>query len=247
MVHRLDGPSFGPCLLPLVLNMQYLALATDYDGTLAHHGRVDEPTLAALERLRASGRRLILVTGRELPELLEVFPRVGLFDRVVAENGALLYHPESHRETLLGQKPPDAFVQELRRRGVDRISVGKVVVATWVPHETTVQAVIREQGLDLQVIMNKQAVMVLPNGVNKATGLKRALELLGISPPHVVAVGDAENDRPLLESCGVGVAVENAISSLKDDADLVMKGDHGSGVAELIDRILENDLRDLGR
>src|ERR1700674_5050787 len=74
-------------------NMHYLILATDYDGTLALHGRVDEPTLAALERFLASGRKLVLVTGRELPELQTVFPHLDLFEWVVAENGALLYRP----------------------------------------------------------------------------------------------------------------------------------------------------------
>ena len=86
--------------------MRYLALATDYDGTLAHHGRVDEPTLKALERLRESGRKLILVTGRVLPELLGVFPRIDLFDYVVAENGALIYRPETREEKAIGERPP---------------------------------------------------------------------------------------------------------------------------------------------
>src|SRR5262245_3968957 len=49
--------------------MRYLALACDYDGTIAHHGRVDDDTLAALRRVRASGRKLLLVTGRELDDL----------------------------------------------------------------------------------------------------------------------------------------------------------------------------------
>ncbi len=73
--------------------MTYLALATDYDGTLAHHGLVDRPTVDALDRFRAAGRRLVLVTGRDLDELLAVFPAIDRFDRVVAENGALLYDP----------------------------------------------------------------------------------------------------------------------------------------------------------
>src|SRR5947209_19729751 len=98
--------------------MRYLALACDYDGTLAHHGRVDEATLAALERLLATGRKLILVTGRELPDLLSVFPHLGLFERVVAENGALLYRPGSREEKLLGAAPPQSFLQALRRRGI---------------------------------------------------------------------------------------------------------------------------------
>src|SRR4051812_42270742 len=132
--------------------MRYLALATDYDGTLAHHGGVDEPTLEAVERLRKSGRRLVLVTGRELDELLEVCPQIEIFDRVVAENGALLYRPATREEKVLGERPPDAFVEALTARGVGPISVGRVIVATWEPHQTAVLDVIRELGLELQVI-----------------------------------------------------------------------------------------------
>jgi HAD superfamily hydrolase (TIGR01484 family) len=55
--------------------MQYRVLASDYDGTLAQDGQVDEGTIHSVRELRASGRRLILVTGRELPELQDVFPQ----------------------------------------------------------------------------------------------------------------------------------------------------------------------------
>src|SRR5689334_24018437 len=88
-------------------SMRYLALATDYDGTLAHHGRVDEPTLAALERLLASGRKLILVTGRELDDLKTTFEHFELFEWVVGENGALLYRPADQEITQLAERPPD--------------------------------------------------------------------------------------------------------------------------------------------
>ena len=50
--------------------MRYRVLATDYDGTIAHNGHVDELTLASLDKVVASGRKLILVTGRELEELI---------------------------------------------------------------------------------------------------------------------------------------------------------------------------------
>src|SRR5690242_2307431 len=135
--------------------MRYLGLACDYDGTVAHHGRVDDQTIAALERVRASGRKLLLVTGRLLDDLMSVFPRVDLFDRVVAENGALLYRPAAKEQKVLGEPPPDAFVDRLRQAGVTPLGRGHVIVATWEPHETTVLAVIRELGLELQVIFNK--------------------------------------------------------------------------------------------
>ena len=51
---------------------KYLALATDYDGTIAQHGDVTEATRQALNRWKETGRKLILVTGRELPDLQKV-------------------------------------------------------------------------------------------------------------------------------------------------------------------------------
>src|ERR1051326_7334945 len=200
--------------------MRYLALAADYDGTLAHHGAVDEATLDALQRLIESGRKLVLVTGRHLEDLKNVFPQLELFSSVVAENGALLYSPQAQTERVLAEAPPLKFAEELRKRGVP-VSEGRVVVATVQPHETTVLQVIRELGLELQVIFNKGAVMVLPSGVNKGTGLKAALRELGFSPHNVIGVGDAENDHAFLQQCECAVAVANALDAVKQRADVV--------------------------
>jgi HAD superfamily hydrolase (TIGR01484 family) len=226
--------------------MQYLALATDYDGTLAHDGHVAPKTLAALQRLKESGRKLIMVTGRELPELRETFAELSVFDLVVAENGGLLYWPDGQREQLLAEAPPASFVAGMADRGIKPFSVGRAIVATWQPHESAVLALIQELGLEYQLIFNKGAVMILPSGVNKSTGLAEALKQLEISPEQVVGVGDAENDHAFLDSCAVAVAVANAIDSLKAKCDLVMPGHHGQGVVQLIDRILSDDLASLG-
>lgn len=222
--------------------MRYHALATDYDGTLAHHGLVDGPTVAALEKLLASGRRLIMVTGRELPELLAIFPQIDLFELIVAENGALLYWPATKKEKRLADPPAEQFVHLLKERGVGPISVGRVIVATWEPHEKVVLETIRDLGLELQVIFNKGAVMILPASVNKATGLKAALKELGLSPHNVVGVGDAENDHAFLKFCEFSAAVANALTAVKDTADMVTSLDHGGGVIELIDAMVEHDL-----
>ena len=225
--------------------MRYLALATDYDGTLATDGRVEEETLAALGRLRDSGRRLIMVTGRQLDDLLNVFPHLDLFEQVVVENGALLYQPAIGEEKLLGEPPPKEFIKALQERGVDPLSVGRAIVATWHPHETTVLEVIRNLGLELQVFFNKNAVMVLPSGVNKASGLSAALRELGLSPHNTVGVGDAENDHAFLDFCGCGVAVANALPMLKEHADFVTQNARGAGVVELIDKLIASDLAEL--
>jgi hydroxymethylpyrimidine pyrophosphatase-like HAD family hydrolase len=223
--------------------MYFLALATDYDGTIAHHGTVDAPTLAALERFKKTGRRLILVTGRELPDLKRVFPEVTLFNLVVAENGALLYDPATEKEHCIAPSPPPAFVDELRRRGVTPLSVGRSIVATWEPHEKTVIDVIRDMALDMQIIFNKGAVMILPAGMNKAAGLRAGLKRLDLAEPNVVAVGDAENDHAFLLACGCSAAVANALATVRDECDIVLGNHHGAGVAELVEMICREDVR----
>jgi HAD superfamily hydrolase (TIGR01484 family) len=225
--------------------MYFLALASDYDGTLAEDGKVAPATLEALDRLQQSGRKLLLVTGRELPDLQSVFPELGRFDLVVAENGALLYEPASGAQTVLGRAPPAAFVERLRERRVNPLSIGRCIVATVEPNDKIVLETIRELGLDLQMIFNKGNVMVLPPGVDKTSGLAVALARMKLSPLNVVGIGDAENDRAFLRACGCAVAVANALPAVKEEATLVTKASRGGGVVELIGRVVADDLADL--
>ncbi|RVC60806.1 MULTISPECIES: HAD family hydrolase [unclassified Mesorhizobium] len=221
--------------------MYFIALATDYDGTLAHDGIVTKKTLSALEQLKKTGRKLILVTGRELPDLKRVFPELALFDKVVAENGALVYTPASEEERTISPSPSADLVAGLKKRGVKPLSVGRSIVATWEPHQATVLDVIKKLGLELEIIFNKGAVMILPSGINKATGLAAALGDLRLSPRNAVGVGDAENDHAFLQACGCSVAVDNALPAVKNTADLVTRGARGKGVEELIGKLIKHD------
>ena len=222
--------------------MRYLALATDYDGTLATDGRLSEEAIGAVKRLRASGRRVILVTGRRLLELLEVLPQIDMFDCVVAENGAVLYIPQTREETVLCRPLHLLFIERLRNLGVDPIEVGRVIVSTWVPHQNAVLQAIQETGLELLIVFNKNAVMVLPAGINKATGLNAALRRFGLSFHEAVGIGDGENDQSFLDRCECSVAVANAVPSILKLVDFVTKREAGSGLAELVNELIADDL-----
>jgi hydroxymethylpyrimidine pyrophosphatase-like HAD family hydrolase len=225
--------------------MRFEVLATDYDGTLAHDGRVEPVVLEALERLRASGRRVVLVTGREIGDLRRVFSRFELFDMIVAENGGVLFTPSTGQFKLLHPAPSPKLAQELRARNVAPLSVGHIIVATTEPNEAIVLEAIKSLGLELKIIFNKGSVMVLPPGVNKATGLAEALKQIGIAPEKTIGVGDAENDHAFLEFCGCAVAVNNALPSLKEHADWVTRNSDGRGVCELIEAMIGTDLNDV--
>ncbi len=222
--------------------MRFLALATDYDGTLANHG-VERTTIEALKHLRGSGRKLILITGRQLPDLQQVFPDYAMFDRVVAENGAVLFRPDSAQETTLCAPPDAGLMAALRARGVP-FSTGRAIIATGAAQQSAVAAEIHRLDLaaGVHIILNKDSLMVLPAGVDKSTGLAAALRDLNIGPEHVVGIGDAENDAAFLAACGCAAAVANALPQIKRNADLVTAAAQGAGVAEVARQLLENDL-----
>jgi hydroxymethylpyrimidine pyrophosphatase-like HAD family hydrolase len=223
--------------------MRFRVLAADYDGTVASEGILAPETVELLRRLRESGRRVVLVTGRVLDELLDICDDLDVFDLAVVENGALLYNPATGKQRLLAPTLPSRFVAALRAHGVTPLSVGRAILSTWEPFEAVVVRTIHEMELDLQIVFNKHSVMVLPASVNKATGLTVALDALGETAEATVAVGDAENDLVMLGMAGCGVAVGNALASVKQRADLVMDGRAGAGVRDLIEQMLADDLR----
>ena len=166
--------------------MQFQVLTADYDGTLATDGIVDEKTVAALQRLRDSGRRLILVTGRIMPQLLQVFPQLDLCDLVVSDNGAVLFDPKTGQKNSLAERPPKEFMDELTRRGVPPVEVGDVVVATWEPHEATVLQVIHDLGLarKLSSTSSRYSMASLSFAMNEKKSLASATPCPATSALH---------------------------------------------------------------
>src|SRR2546430_1661122 len=172
--------------------------ACDYDRTIADGGRCSPEVAAALGRVRESGRKILLVTGRMLSDLRSVCADVDrMFDAVVAENGAVLYFPETREATTLGDAPESALVEELRRRGVpfDR---GSSIIATTEGYAEAALAAVRETGVERTLVFNKGALMLVPGGVTKGTGLEAALTVLALSPHNMVGSGDAAYDHALL-------------------------------------------------
>ena len=222
--------------------VRFRVLACDFDGTIATEGVVAPATLTALERVRRSGRRLILVTGRTAPQLEMVFDRWDVFDRVVLENGAILVDPSAGTERLLCAPVSSRLEPELHRRGVEPLAVGRAVYAGSVRHLEVIREAIRDLGLSLDLAVNRGGVVILPRGVSKLSGAAAALFDIGETAGACVAVGDAENDLPMLAFAGCGVAVANALAEVKAAADLVTRRPAGEGVAELAGSLVADDL-----
>jgi len=212
--------------------MKFGVLALDYDGTIARDGRLDSEVRAAIGEVRARGIAVVIVTGRILSELRDAAGDLQFVDGVVAENGAVLNFPNGHSR-LLGNPPPAVFLDALRRQNLE-FKVGQCVVELDAGSAQQVLNTIRELELPLALLFNRGRLMVLPQGVSKGIGLREALSTLRRSVHNAIAIGDAENDHDLLDTCEIGLAVSWGSQALQKAADAVLTGDGPSAVAAYI-------------
>lgn len=210
--------------------MKFSVLALDYDGTIARHDTVDPDVRAAIAEARARGIVVVLVTGRILADLRRVAGDLHFVDAVVAENGAVLEFPDTGYSVVAGAAPPPALLDALAAGGI-KCSAGEVVVEADAREGERILALVRRLELPLALLFNRGRVMVLPQAISKATGLRQALTILRLSPHNALAIGDAENDHELLAACEVGVAVAWGSAALKASADYVLEGNGPHAVA----------------
>ena len=218
-------------------NAHLILLAMDLDGTLAEDGQVAPETWQMLQLAKTSGLVLILVTGRTLDSFLSEGPFAELCEAIVAENGAVVLFPRRDKVELPFGQLDSRILQRLEAFHIP-LERGMAIAATWLPHDETVLRVLREGGSGATLEYNRGAVMVLPPGATKGTGLLYALKDLGYSAHNVVACGDAENDRSLFATAELAVAVSNAHANLKAAADLVLDQPNGAGIQVLISELL---------
>lgn len=206
--------------------------ALDLDGTLTSEGRLSPEAVEAIDQSRQAGLVVVLVTGRIGEELKAEFPEiVDHVDALVLENGSVaVIDGQAHR---LSPPVDDALDDALARRGVP-FRRGEVLVAVDGQHAATVLELNSQLGLDCQLVRNRSALMVLPAGVTKGSGLREVLTALDLSPHNTIAVGDAENDLSMFGVAEIGAAVANAVPSVQGHADLVLVHEDGAGIAELL-------------
>ena len=217
--------------------MKLRVLALDYDGTTAVNDAMDSGVRSAIADARARRIAVILVTGRRLADLQRVAGDLHFVDAVVAENGAVLHLPGSGYSTELAPRPSESFLEELASRGVPHVP-GECLVEAAAEHAHSVVDAIRSRELPLTIHFNRGRLMVLPQAISKATGLREVLTILRLSPRNSVGIGDAENDHELLRACELGVAVGWGSPALRATADDVVEGTGPPALVPYLQRLI---------
>lgn len=78
---------------------------------------------------------------------------------------------------------------------------------------------------------------MLPEGISKASGCTKLREITGLRDKFFVAAGDYGNDRAMIAEADLGVAVGNALDSVKEAANLIVSDNNHSPMREVIEYI----------
>lgn len=225
------------------------AFAVDIDGTLTENGNgvIYLPAVSKMRFLERIGYRVFFVTGRSSVEAYVLSVFLGITRVAVGENGGVVSKgPSEH--TILGNKDLCLKGYEILKQSLSvdikpvfpRLS--EVVLQRTFDIEEG-KNILKENGMKLDIVDSKYAFHINELGVNKARGLKLALEFLNIEPKEVVAIGDSETDIPVFRNCGLSIALGHSDDEVKVHANHVVDGKEGVGLCDAIDYVSLKYLR----
>ena len=223
------------------------AFAIDIDGTLTENGGgiIHLPAVQNLRTLEKLGYRIIYVTGRSSVEayILSVF--TGTTKIAVGENGGVVtISPTEHiilgnkAECINGYRMLSKKLENVKLKNVfDRLT--EVVLERTFNIELGKQ-ILQDTNMGVELTDSKYSFHINNIGINKASGLAKALDILKIKPSETVTIGDSETDIPLFQFCAFSIALNHADEDVKSKANYVVSQNSGKGLVEALDYIALN-------
>ena len=220
-------------------------VATDIDGTITlHRGNLllSQEAIEAIRKLEENGITVSLVSGNSVPVTAGLARYIGARGPSIAENGCVIFY-KGERYHICRGRPGLDLVGELLRLGF-RESWQNIYrhhdLAFYPP--ASIEA--REKGILLarekgyKAFDSGYAIHILPSQGGKDQGLRKVMEMLGLEPGEVLAVGDGGNDLPLLEEAGYSACPADADEAVKRVANYIASKPGGSGFAEIAELVL---------
>lgn len=221
-------------------------LVLDIDGTLT---RPDDPPRSrgldprVFDPIREWSAPVVIATGKSFPYPVALCSFIGIEERVVAENGGVVYADD---EVVVTGDPEAAWAvaDAYREMGYD-LGFGEVDTANrW--RETEIIVSVDRPEEPLRDLANKHGQEVVDTGyayhvkspdVSKGLGLEAIADILDLDAADFVAVGDSENDVSTFEVVDRSFAVANADDAARAAADTVTDGAHADGLLEALDAV----------
>lgn len=234
-------------------------IALDMDGTLLNERHeVSEENRQAIKDAERKQVHVVLSTGRSLKTARDYALSLELSSYLVTVNGGEIWGPGGE---LVERNPVETEhiqwmyqrCQELKTRfwatssenvwdnhmPEDPLSQEWLKFGFHIEEDEIRETVLKElKDKGLFEISNSSMKNIEVNalGVNKARGLQKVCDLLGISMENVMAVGDSLNDIAMITEAGLGIAMGNAQETVKEAADDITGTNRENGVAHAIQK-----------
>ena len=226
-------------------------LAVDIDGTITLNGfgKIHLQALEKLRNLKNDGHHVIFVTGRSSIEayFLSIFGGLTLLG--VGENGGCITHGEIMTHKMIGDKNECQNAFSYLKKSLDESIKEKPVFPrlTEVVLDRTfdiknAQAILDEEGFNVGLFDSGYAYHINSRGVDKGSGLIKALEMLNADLEDTIALGDSETDVPMFRTVKNNIVVNNSIPELKEIAKIVTTKNSGEGLLEGLSMISDQFL-----
>ena len=231
--------------------MSKKVLAVDIDGTITLNGfgKIHLQALEKLRNLKNDGHHVIFVTGRSSVEayLLSIFGGLTLLG--VGENGGCITHGEIMTHEMIGDKNECKNAFSYLKKTLDETVEEKPVFPrlTEVVLDRTfdiknAQTILDEEGFNVGLFDSGFAYHINSRGVDKGSGLIKALEMLNADLEDTIALGDSETDVPMFKTVKNNIAVNNSFPELKEIAKIVTTKNSGEGLLEGLSMISDEFL-----
>lgn len=241
-------------------------IVTDLDGTLLRTDKtISDYTLSVFKQCREKGIKIVIATARPLFGIAD-FTKVLENDGLIVTNGAFIYANDNiiHENVLPKEKSNTLLVElnqspEVLKIGARKPNVYYTTKTTYewdvlydfskpldidIAHisfrtEDTVFAdnlIKKYSDFDIYRVTGENLYNVGVKGCTKANGVKILSAKMGIDLSCTAAFGDDYNDVEMLNNCGIGVAVDNAIEEVRAAADYICDSNDNDGVAKWLEK-----------
>ena len=221
----------------------------DVDGTMLDVDGFHDELVHLARRVDREVMTVSLASGRTLPNVTPIMQAIGASGFIVAENGGMVWDSAEGHEILSlsdGSRAKAAAewlatkIEGLDPRGIEsnRWRETEWCLKETDQHELMSQLISDSEWSDLEVVPTGFAVHIVKPGIDKANGLRIALERRGVDPSRVIACGDAQNDIPMFNLVGFSVAVNDEYPGVVEAADCLTDSRGKEGSVELLRALL---------
>jgi len=182
----------------------------------------------------------VIKIAKELPVITEYFIEGKAYiAKDIYDDLAPFNLTESHVTYIKNSRTPvEDFWNEMKRNNTVLENINLVFADMELRKETWDR--LKALGLASVTAATTKNIEITSLFATKAKALEKLCEVLGFTRENVLAMGDGDNDMPMIEFAGIGVAMANGEEHIKEAAEIIADDCDDFGAAKILEQIIES-------